>query len=626
MRFNSDSGAVRPFVLCERAGGGAISRMESSLDPGRTHIMVMHRGRRIARLVLAWLSCGLLAVGASAQPDDLTLQYYVPYPVDSGPLDNPSGSPNIVFQTTIAPGPYSFVRVHFAFAHLPPGSSLQLIADADSAVQTLDAADLYDWDHSSAYLNGSSLQLALVAGPFTVANQVVVDSVWVGDPDLSGMSVESICGTRDTRVLSSNAAVGRLLINDRRGSTLAFGTAFIIDTPQGIDKCHLSAGHNFASSANRTYVLEFNVAASDTACNPKFSKPEFQFPVLKTTLTYDNSGIGKDWAVFRCGKSDGKTDFQKQGAALPLATSIPDSGDARVTGYGRDNTASDDAGGGNASCGACASPNGRRHRVQQTDTGRFYRINATTLEHRVDTCPANSGSPILNETNGRVIGIHTQGGCDAGTARNSGTRVDQDSLALTIAGCKAVPIVVSDLEIGSSLDGVTLRWRLGGGSLEELREVVVERAPEAAGPYSGSATLVPQAIMSFADRDVRSGDVHWYRLALVDHDGDTRFVAPVRVEVAASWANRLDVAHPREASQPVTIRYAIARTGRVDLAVYDVSGRLVRRIDRQTRAAGEYLQSWDRRDSSGRTVARGVYVVRLGLDASSLTQKIVLAR
>jgi len=60
-----------------------------------------------------------------------------------------------------------------------------------------------------------------------------------------------------------------------------------------------------------------------------------------------------------------------------------------------------------------------------------------------------------------------------------------------------------------------------------------------------------------------------------------------------------------------TIAYAVPRNGSVQLSVFDVKGRLVRKLVGQVQAAGRYQVIWDGRDMAGRRAASGVYFYRL---------------
>lgn len=73
-----------------------------------------------------------------------------------------------------------------------------------------------------------------------------------------------------------------------------------------------------------------------------------------------------------------------------------------------------------------------------------------------------------------------------------------------------------------------------------------------------------------------------------------------------------------------TIRFALPAAGPVDLAVYDLAGRLVRRLARGEHAAGEHFVTWNGADEGGRHVAAGVYFYRLTATGRTSTKTMVL--
>jgi len=78
---------------------------------------------------------------------------------------------------------------------------------------------------------------------------------------------------------------------------------------------------------------------------------------------------------------------------------------------------------------------------------------------------------------------------------------------------------------------------------------------------------------------------------------------------------------------PMTvIRFAVARTGRVKLAVYNVMGRPVRVLAEGVRQASMYEVRWDGRDDTGSAVASGVYLYKLEAPGYGETKKMVLLR
>ena len=64
-------------------------------------------------------------------------------------------------------------------------------------------------------------------------------------------------------------------------------------------------------------------------------------------------------------------------------------------------------------------------------------------------------------------------------------------------------------------------------------------------------------------------------------------------------------------SGSATIRFGLAKADRVGIKVYDVSGRLVRDLVNQRFGPGEHEVAWNRLDSSGRTVSRGLYFTQV---------------
>ena len=59
-----------------------------------------------------------------------------------------------------------------------------------------------------------------------------------------------------------------------------------------------------------------------------------------------------------------------------------------------------------------------------------------------------------------------------------------------------------------------------------------------------------------------------------------------------------------------SVRFGIAKTGRVQLSIYDVAGRKVRNLADRIFPAGEHTLQWDGTDDAGARLARGVYFVR----------------
>jgi len=104
--------------------------------------------------------------------------------------------------------------------------------------------------------------------------------------------------------------------------------------------------------------------------------------------------------------------------------------------------------------------------------------------------------------------------------------------------------------------------------------------------------------------------------------GDVTGVDGPPAAVASRLANYPNPFNPR-----TTLRFDLARAGRVELAVYDLQGRRVRVLVSETRPAGRHEVSWDGRDDQGHGLSSGIYFARVVLpDGAHAARKLTLVR
>jgi FlgD Ig-like domain len=108
-------------------------------------------------------------------------------------------------------------------------------------------------------------------------------------------------------------------------------------------------------------------------------------------------------------------------------------------------------------------------------------------------------------------------------------------------------------------------------------------------------------------------------------------IAPSPVGAAvgplAADGSRLLPPSPSPFSRRTGVAFSLDRAGFAQVDVCDVAGRRIRHLLAGDTAAGRHALSWDGRDESGRSVASGVYFVRLRLDGVPRdTQRAVLRR
>jgi hypothetical protein len=74
------------------------------------------------------------------------------------------------------------------------------------------------------------------------------------------------------------------------------------------------------------------------------------------------------------------------------------------------------------------------------------------------------------------------------------------------------------------------------------------------------------------------------------------------------------------------VAYNTSTPGHVSLKVYDGMGRLVQTLINAHQPAGEKLVSWDNKDLSNRTVANGVYFLKLEANDQTAVHKLILLK
>lgn len=210
---------------------------------------------------------------------------------------------------------------------------------------------------------------------------------------------KSICGPDDDRQLSNDPAVGRIIEsrNSDGGCTLTM-----------IGKsCALSAGH----CTEILKYAEFNVPLSKDDGRANHPAQEDVYEIEEESVKHEYNKKS-DWTVFKLKPNaiTGKLAGEVQGY-YPVAFKIPNKGEIlKITGFGTDHKEPE------------------KHVAQQTHTGEVSSIStfSSKMSYSVDTMPGNSGSSIILEETGEVIGVHTNGGCSSRGGDNSGYLISKE--------------------------------------------------------------------------------------------------------------------------------------------------------------------------------------------------------
>lgn len=136
-------------------------------------------------------------------------------------------------------------------------------------------------------------------------------------------------------------------------------------------------------------------------------------------------------------------------------------------------------------------------------------------------------------------------------------------------------------------------------------------------------SATPNLLMEPAINTDLTSSVDLTRYALEDIGWFPRVLG---IPAPVNEAMRLESGAPNPFRVRTSIRYTVPKAGMGEMGIYDVSGRMVKRVMRKSwLAAGGGSIIWDATDESGSRVAPGVYMYRMQLNGESKTQRIVVA-
>jgi len=343
---------------------------------------------------------GPLLVASAAFAEEPPISYEVARPFDSGPIT--SGTSTIALSFPVEVGGAPWLQLRFARVELPGRALLRITSLRDGAVHELDATSASQWSNTSAYMNGDRLVVEVLAEPGTGPIRVALDRVVVGLPPPQA----SICAAIDDRLPSDDRRIARIL----PASCTAWS---ILDCNQ---RGMLTAGHCYGPGIS---IAMFRVPLSTIEGYTNMSAPEHQYAVDPMSRQFQNGSVGGDWCYFGCfpNSNTGLTPYQREGVAFMLQNPPPfnPSATVRITGHGYD------------------ADHPQWSGTQQTATGPWTSASSTTLDYRADTTGGNSGSPVILESTGAAIGIHTHGGCGDQSGSNQGTSIGQAQLQAALA-------------------------------------------------------------------------------------------------------------------------------------------------------------------------------------------------
>lgn len=174
--------------------------------------------------------------------------------------------------------------------------------------------------------------------------------------------------------------------------------------------------------------------------------------------------------------------------------------------------------------------------------------------------------------------------------------------------------VTFNAQIANGFTGVTYQWFHDG-------------LPLSNGPTPWGSTIIGAQTLNLTLLDVLGVDAGQYRLDATNACG-TASIFPATLTVQRTVDATPGVSQtlfeaigPNPARGGSQLAFSLAHDATVQVQVFDISGRMVRRMDLGRLPSGQHRASWDARGSDGQQVAPSIYVVRLAVDGRPIGSK-----
>jgi hypothetical protein len=110
----------------------------------------------------------------------------------------------------------------------------------------------------------------------------------------------------------------------------------------------------------------------------------------------------------------------------------------------------------------------------------------------------------------------------------------------------------------------------------------------------------------------------WYSYEGLELATETNIGIPTDFELQQNYPNPFNPS--------TTVSFDLPEETEVRIAIYDMSGRLIRNLVNQTMTAGSKTVEWDGKDNDGNTVSGGIYLYNLQAEGFAQTKKMVLLK
>ncbi len=264
----------------------------------------------------------------------------------------------------------------------------------------------------------------------------------------------------------------------------------------------------------------------------------------------------------------------------------------------------------------------------------------------------NPNTEIVADTNGKIVV-----GCTGNFGVADGGVVQIDPIALSVTS-----IEVSESALGGDINDVAVQTTERGftvvsdGSFNTIlkpyrRDLGTVQSPilSTSGFFLADIEVNDRAELWVCDRTPSGPGIRVFDAAsgseLTAMPLDTSIppqdiafdgVIPVGVASAGTGSEGVEFAIIGVRPNPVllesTVYFQVGRaalpggSGAADLSIFDVSGRIVKRLNRELSGPGEFVLVWDGTNEQGEDAPPGVYLLHLSLGAQTSTGRVVRVR
>ncbi len=174
-------------------------------------------------------------------------------------------------------------------------------------------------------------------------------------------------------------------------------------------------------------------------------------------------------------------------------------------------------------------------------------------------------------------------------------------------------------------DAVVLLWSVSADAPFEGFNVYRAEGKSEEFERLNEEPLPPRNECTYTDEVAIPGRTYTYRVGALD-DGGGEYLSLEASVTLPPKPLTLYQNYPNPFNPVTTVSFFMPRDERVDLVIYNVEGKTVRTLVRESRKAGRYTVPWNGRNNLGHPVSSGVYYYRLRVGKDVLTRKMVIIR